>query len=698
MPIKIPNVSVARSLTGLGTSLLGLSRNVDTFVDRQNKLEIKNENAANMRIMLDDLQTFNQNYALQKNKQAKSFFVNAIGEQAVNPHTGKLDDVDSSTFNSDWYSYSLSSGEKVTGAGDDIIRDYADKLWQEKFSGQFSSEESEKLFRQSYDAQIAKYSGEFRVKNFNYRQQNEAEAIGRELTAIESNPQGLSIPEAMKGIQATTQKSFEGGLITNQQRIDQNAKSEYVLLTGETWNEASVIAAGDGSGELSPEQNVQNAKDHIYGKEGLLDTEKDSIWAKLENQHNEGVAADKDFFTESWTNKSIDIRARIKNGQITTKNAVEDALQNESYILPYSRDPKIFPNQELNFLKSLIDEKPDPEKLEDRDKYVSGNEDYYREQMNLMLQNEASENEIVRMFQGATDMFYDTGGPDAATGENIQGMSATEQNKLRAELQKQGEARFALSTDAAFQAVVADGIESLISDDKNVTDTAKRLYEEEATRYASTVNGASGSTGNATPAMVAAHMEAYTEAITLKAVGEIDLRNTAQGGRIGRARIDAAEAYHQLGEQGKISYDEGLARDAINELLTPAEMRARYYADFGEYDTLTDEQKAQVNNVEVVMEVAALSREKFNEEFDASLESVTLHQGIPYTIDEHGTTFKLDFKDNNKSLDYQYLKPLRENKASPKRREFDVANPGKKAGRIIYGNTVDEDNLDGVTN
>jgi hypothetical protein len=693
MPIRIPNTNVNTSLRNLGQSSQRLGFKLLERGNRQKKLEIENENAKFARIMDENLQTMSQRQLEQRNKQNNKYRV--PGEQLAEGENETL-------YTSGDYSYALPQGSTATGEGDNIIKDYGERLWQQQFAGQFSSQDSEDNFRRVYDGKMAAYSGQFRTDNFNYRRSNEVAAIGREIAGYEANPNNLSIDNAMKPIDAAGERLVVSGLISPDDKIQNNIESRYVLLTGETWKESQAIAAGDGSGDLSPEQNIKNAKDHIYAKEGLQQTEKDSIWAKLENEHIQGTEDDKDFFVARWTGDSDLIRADIANGRIYTKNAVEDALQTISYQLPYSRDTKLFPNGELNFLKSLIDEVPKTPKEKDQDNFDSGNIESYREQMNLMLGDDQDKNTIVRMLQGGTDVFYSSGSNERANGDPAQGLSATEQNKLRAELDKQADARFALSTDAAFQAVVADGLEGLEASDKNITNSELRLYEEEATRYAATVNGASGDTGNATPAMVQEHMLAYTEAVTVKSVGELQIRNEGgKGGFLGTGiwgGIDAAEGYYQLAEQGKLSYDEGLAKKAIDNQWTAAEMRADYYNSFGDYSTLNDAQKAQVDNVETAMEVTDLTKNRFAEEFGNLPAAVVLDRGIPYTIDTDGTTYKLDFKDNNKSLDYQYLKPLRENRAEPKRKEFDLANPRKKAGRIIYGNTVDEENLEGVTN
>ena len=117
MPITIPNVSVPRSAQNLGSSLLGLSGRLAKLGQRQKNLEIENENAANMRIMLADLQTFDQNYAQQRNVQNTKY--STPGEQYVGG--------EGAAFESDWYNYSLPSGGSVTGSGDDIIADYGEK-------------------------------------------------------------------------------------------------------------------------------------------------------------------------------------------------------------------------------------------------------------------------------------------------------------------------------------------------------------------------------------------------------------------------------------------------------------------------------------------------------------------------------------------------------------------------------------------
>lgn len=655
MPITIPNVSVPRSAQNLGGSLLGLSGRLAKLGQRQKKLEIENENAAKMRIMLADLQTFDQNYAQQRNVQNTKY--TTPGEQYVGG--------EGAAFESDWYNYSLASGETVTGAGDDIIADYGDKLWQEKFAGQFSSQESENRFRRTYDAQIAASSGAFRTKNFNYRQQNAAEQIGRELNAIESNPRGLTIEESMKSIRETTDKAFRGGLITEQQRHDQNAASEYVLLTGETSTISQGIARETGGAA-----GVEEARQYINGVEGLNQDTKDDIFANMENEHNIKLKQEKQNHEQRVLTDSKALEQQIANGEITTVNKLEAMIAPVTYDLLYSGTQEKFPNSEFNFLKGLIDETKEPE---DDDKFDTGNIELYREQMFQIFNSNGTNADVVRMLQGGTDLALET--------DYENGISNTEQGKLRKEMKAYAENIYALATDAGFQAVVEDSVQALGDD---ATERDKQLLRDELTYYASSINGSSGSTSNATPEMIKQHADNYLAAESLKAVSELTIDNfLTDAPAYWRGKIDDTEAYYKLSEEGRLSYDQDLAREALKLMYTEPEIRAAFVDKYG--TDLTEPQEAQLNNVLRAVEVTNLTKNQYTEDFGKAPASITLDNGIPYLVDDNGNTFKLDYKEEDKSLDYQYMKPVLEKTAEPKRTEFDTANPQMKAGRVSYG-------------
>lgn len=642
MPITIPNVSVSRSLQGFGQSVTGLGVSIAKAGRRQRNLEIQNESAEMSRRMDAETQTFSQSYFEQRNKQNNIY---------TTPGGEGLRAGDDTQFTAGDYTYSLPQGSTVTGEGDNISADYGDRLWEKKFAGQFSSQESEDNFRRVYDAKMAAFSGEFRQTNFGYRRQNEAEQIGRELSGIEANPKGLSISQSMESVEATTQKAFDAGLTSNQQRVDQNAKSEYVLLTGETWRESQAVARAAGGDE-----GYREAWDHIDQKAGLNDDTKKDLKARIESTHRQNMGREDNQLTLWDQNVSNSLESKILSEDISSLDLLNQEMDNTQTFGEYTQDRHSLSDPKRNYLRSFYKSQQEGGAGRGSTKELSDEEIA----INNMIYAGAPLEDIEIYMEGLV--------ADGTWG-------STDILDKKEELEKRSDEFDNLVQTARniAESLLKDEVKN--NDDFTAADMDQVLADYTTFRVHQQQNI---SATTVTPEQTRDWIKNRLAGDQVRKIGQVKLDSIG-------VRLSGPEQWFRFAEEkARIgTFDLPLVKEGLVQNMTGEEFREQYYGNIN-VENLSDVQKNVMENTVDFVDLIHNSNDNFEENFGSQPDETSIDQDgfIYFTLDRR--MYRLDEED--KKLHYDTLDTIEDPARAARVYDKFYAQTGVRGKRVVRGN------------